>query len=208
MTPERILGVFWGAGGRQSSRGPASGRAHSPWTPVVLTAAILVAAACTAGPVAPTSSPASPTPLPAVDAAGFAAAACTANSEMGLSWGNPDTGEKSVAWKAFESAVQAKDPAQIDKAAAPVLLHLDAARAANDRGATWVPGAAASAELTVVLGGLEKYIVTVREAHGESTVAAQAAKDMEAVWPHLQAYWQMLQTMMLAKAIPMTQLPC
>jgi len=206
MTLERILGVFWGAIGRQSPRGPASGRAHSSWTPVVLTAVIVVAAACTAGPVATTSSPASPTPLPAVDAAGFAAAACTANSELGLGWGG-DAG-KSVAWMAFDSAVQARDAAQIDKAAAPVLLHLDAARAANDRGATWVPGAAASAELTVVLDGLEKYIVTVREAHGDSTVTAQAAKDMEPVLPHLQAYLGMLLEMMRAKAIPITQIPC
>ncbi len=171
-------------------------------------AMIVVAAACTAGPVAPTSSPASPTPPPAVDAAGFAAATCTANSELSLGWGNTDSGVKSVAWKAFDSAVQAKDPAQIDKAAAPVLLHLDAALAANDRGATWVPGAAASAEFKVVLGGFEKYIVTVRDAHGESTVAAQAAKEMEAVRPHLQAYYQMLLQMMVAKTIPITQIPC
>ena len=153
-------------------------------------------------------SPASPTPLPAADAADFAAAVCTVNSEISLSWGNPDTGAKSVAWKRFESAVQAKDPALIDAAAAAVLLHLDAARAANDRGSTWVPGSAATAELAGVLVGLEKYVVTVQEAQGESTVAAQAAKDMEAVWPHLQAYWQVLQKMMVAKAIPLTQLPC
>jgi len=31
---------------------------------------------------------------------------------------------------------------------------------------------------------------------------------MEAVWPHLLSYWQMLQQMMVAKAIPMTKLPC
>jgi len=177
-------------------------------TPLVLAAVLLVAGACSAGPAAPVSSPASPTPIPAVDAAGFAAATCTANNEMSLGFGNPDADVKSVAWKAFESAVQAKDPAQIDPSAAAVLLHLEAARVANTRGATWGPGAPANAEFTVVLVGLEKYIVTVREARGEPAVAAQAAKDMEAVWPHLLSYWQMLQQMMVAKAIPMTKLPC
>jgi hypothetical protein len=208
MTLERIVGVLLVAGVRQSYWRSASDRPRSPWAALVLIVASLGAAGCTAGPAALTSSPASPTRLPAVDATGFAAAACTANAEMFLSWGNPDTGVKSAAWKAFESAVQAKDPARIDAAAAAVLLHLDAARVANDSGATWAPGAAATAEFTVVLVGLENYIVTVQEARGESTVAAQAAKDMEAVGPHLQAYWQMLQQMMLAKAIPMTKLPC
>lgn len=208
MTLEQILGVLRSAGGRHTTRGHASDRARSGWTPVVLAAVILVAAACTAGPATPTSSPGSPAPLAAVDAAGFAAAVCVANSELFLIWGNPDSGVKSVAWTAFDSAVRAKDPAQIDKAAAPILLHLGAARAANDRGATWVPGAAASAEFAVVLGGLQTYIVTVRDAHGDSTVAAQAAKDMGTVSPHLQAYWQMLQEMMVAKAIPITKLPC
>jgi len=175
---------------------------------VLLTAVTLVAAACTAGPGAPTSSPASLTPQPAADAAGFAAATCTANDEMTLVWGNPDSGAKSVAWKAFESAIQAKDSAQIDSAAAAILLHIDAARAANDRGATWAPGAAASAELTVVLDGFQKYVVTVRDAHGDPTVTSRAAEDLRAVMQRLQAYWQMLQTMIVAKAIPLTQLPC
>lgn len=127
---------------------------------------------------------------------------------MFLAWGNPDTGIESAAWKAFESAVEARDPAQIDAAAGALRLHLEAARAANDRGATWAPGAAAAAELTVVLVGVEKYIDTVQKARGEPAVVARADKDIEVVWPHLQAYWQMLLQMMTAKAIPTTQVPC
>jgi hypothetical protein len=127
---------------------------------------------------------------------------------MFLAWGNPDTGVKSAAWKAFESAVEAKDGARIDAAAAALRLHLQAARAANDRGATWAPGAAAAAELTVMLVGVEKYIDTVQKARGEPAAVAQATKDIEAVWPHLQTYWQMLLEMMKAKAIPITQVPC
>jgi hypothetical protein len=59
-----------------------------------------------------------------------------------------------------------------------------------------------------MLVGVEKYIDTVQKARGEPAVVAQADKDIEVVWPHLQAYWQMLLEMMKAKAIPITQLPC
>lgn len=208
MTLERNLGRRFADGARRSRWRPAAGRARIRSAHLVLTAVMLVAAACTTGPAAPTSSPASPTPFAPADAAGFAAAVCTANSEMFIGFGNPESGIDSVAWKAFETAVQARDPAQIDAAAAVVLPHLEAARAAKDRGATWAPGAAASAENSIVLAALTKYLVTVRDARGEPGVVAQAAKDLEATWPHLMTYWQMLTEMMKSKAIPITQLPC
>jgi len=59
-----------------------------------------------------------------------------------------------------------------------------------------------------VLAALTKYLVTVRDASGEPGVVAQADKDLEAAWPHLMTYWQMLTEMMKSKAIPITQLPC
>ena len=208
MTPERTPGRRFVDGVRRSRSRSAAGRARRRSALLVLTAVILGAAACTTGPAAPTSSPPSPTPLAPADAAGFAAAVCTANSEMFIAFGNPESGIDSVAWKAFETAVQARDPAQIDAAAAVILPHLEAARAANDRGATWAPGAAASAENSIVLAALTKYLVTVRDARGEPGVVAQAAKDLEATWPHLGSYWQMLTEMMKSKAIPITQLPC
>jgi hypothetical protein len=208
MTLERTLGRRLLDGVRPSFRCSAASRARRRSAVLVLTAVVLVAAACTTGPAVPTSSPASPTPLAAADAAGFAAAVCMANSEMLIGFGNPESGISSVAWKAFETAVQARDPARIDAAAAAILPHFEAARAANDRGATWAPGAAASAENSIVLAQLTKYLVTVRDARGEPGVVAQAAKDLEATWPHLLTYWQMLLEMMKSKAIPITQLPC
>ena len=208
MTPERTPGRRFVDGVRRSRSRSAASRARRWSALLVLTAVILGAAACTTGPAAPTSSPPSPTPLAPADAAGFAAAVCTANSEMLIGFGNPESGIDSVAWKAFETAVQARDPAQIDAAAAVVLPHLEAARAANDRAATWAPGAAASAENSIVIAALTKYLVTVRDARGEPGVVAQAAKDLEATWPHLMTYWQMLTEMMKSKAIPITQLPC
>lgn len=214
MTLEELPRMLPVDGMWQSHWDSARGRARRGSALLVLSAALLVTAACTAGPAAPTpnpasstSRPASPTPLAPADAAGYAAAACTANGEMFLGWGNPDTGVASEAWKAFESAVQTKDAAKIDAAAA-ILPHLEAARVANDRGATWAPGAAASAELRVVLAGLVKYIVTVREARGEPGVVAQAVKDRDVAGSHLQPYWQMLLEMMKAKSIPITQVPC
>ncbi len=177
----------------------------------LLGAALVVLVGCssaTPSPSAQISSSSSPSPVAVVDAAGFATATCTANEELNLAFGNPDANVKSAAWKAFDAAVAAKDPTQIDAAAAAVLLHLEAARAANARGATWAPGTPANAEFTVVLAGLEKYIVTVQEARGEPGVEGQAAKDMGAVWPHLLAYYQMLQQLMVAKTITLTQLPC
>ena len=193
---------------RQTRERSAIGRGRRRSALLVLSAVLLVAAACTAGPAAPASNPASATPRAPADAAGFGTAACTANAEMFVAWGNPDTGVASVAWKAFESAVQTKDAAQIDAAAAAILPHLEAARIANDRGATWVPGAAASAEFAIVLAGLMKYVVTVRDARGEPGVVAQAVKDRDAAGSHLQPYWQMLLEMMQAKSIPITQIPC
>jgi len=193
---------------RQTRERSAIGRGRRRSALLVLSAVLLVAAACTAGPAAPASNPASATPRAPADAAGFGTAACTANAEMFIAWGNPDTGVASVAWKAFESAVQTKAAAQIDAAAAAILPHLEAARIANDRGATWVPGAAASTEFAIVLAGLMKYVVTVRDARGEPGVVAQAVKDRDAAGSHLQPYWQMLLEMMKAKSIPITQIPC
>ena len=193
---------------RQTRERSAIGRGRRRSALLVLSAVLLVATACTAGPAAPASNPASATPRAPADAAGFGAAACTANAEMFVAWGNPDTGVASVAWKAFESAVQTKAAAQIDAAAAAILPHLEAARIANDRGATWVPGAAASTEFAIVLAGLMKYVVTVRDARGEPGVVAQAVKDRDAAGSHLQPYWQMLLEMMKAKSIPITQIPC
>ena len=176
-----------------------------------LCVALVVLVGCsssTSSPSAQASSMASPSPIAVVDAAGFATATCTANQELNLAFGNTDANVKSAAWKAFDSAVAAKDPAQIDATAGAVLLHLEAAGVANARGATWAPGTPANAEFTVVLAGMEKYIVTVEQARGEPGVAVQAAKDMGAVWPHLLSYYQMLQQMMVAKSIPLAQLPC
>ena len=208
MTLERTLGRRFVGGVRRSRSRSAAGRARRRSALLVLTAVILGAAACSTVPAIQTSSPASPTPLAPADAAGFAAAVCTANSEMFIAFGNPESGIDSVAWKTFETAVQARDPAQIDAAAAVILPHLEAARAANDRAATWAPGAAASAENAVVLEALTRQVITVRDARGEPGVVAQAAKDLEATWPHLIAYWQMLTEMMKSKSIPITQLPC
>ena len=211
MTLERVPGMPLVDGVRQPRWRSARDGAR-PGSAILFMATVLfIASACTAGPAAPTSSPASPTSptsLAPADAAGFGAAACTANAEMFIAWGNPDTGVASVAWKAFESAVQTKDKTQIDAAAAAILPHLDAAIVANDRGATWAPGAAASAELKIVLAGLVKYVVTVRDARGEPGVVAQAVKDRDAAGSHLQPYWQMLLEMMKAKTIPITQVPC
>jgi hypothetical protein len=208
MTLEQDPGIDPVDGPRQPPWRAARGRARPRWALLVLSALILVVSACTAAPAAPTSTLAPPTPLASADAAGFGAAACTANAEMFVAWGNPDTGVASTAWKAFESAAQTKDAAQIDAAAAVVLRHLEAARVANDHGATWAPGAAASAELSIVLAGLVKYVVTVRDARGEPGVVAKAVKDRDAAGSHLQPYWQMLLEMMKAKAIPITQVPC
>ena len=208
MTLEPVPGLPLGDAVRQARSRSAIGRGRRRSALLVLSAVLLVAAACTAGPAAPASNPASATPRAPADAAGFGTAACTANAEMFIAWGNPDTGVASVAWKAFESAVQTKAAAQIDAAAAAILPHLEAARIANDRGATWVPGAAASTEFAIVLAGLMKYVVTVRDARGEPGVVAQAVKDRDAAGSHLQPYWQMLLEMMKAKSIPITQIPC
>ena len=136
------------------------------------------------------------------------AATCTAGIEFSLGFGNADANTYSVAWTALATAVAAKDPGQIDTAAAAVLVHLDAARVATARGATWPTGAPANAELLIVLSGLETYVRTVQTAHGDATVSAQAATAMEAVWPHCLAYLRLLQQLMVAKTIPLTQLPC
>lgn len=208
MTLEQVPGPPLVDAVRQTPGCSAVGRGRRRLGLLVLSAVLPVAAACTAGPAAPASNPASATPRAPADAAGFGAAACTANAELFVAWGNPDTGVASVAWKAFEFAVQTPDAAQIDAAAAAILPHLEAARVANDRGATWAPGAEASAELTIVLAGLVKYIVTVRDARGEPGVVAQSIKDRDAAGSHLQPYWRLLLEMMKAKTIPITQIPC
>ncbi len=177
----------------------------------LLSAALVVLEGCNSSTLSPSteaSSTASPSPVAIVDAAGFATATCSANDELNLAFGNTDANVKSAAWKAFDSAVAAKDPTQIDATAGAVLSHLEAARVANARGATWTPGTPANAELAVVLVGMEKYIVAVQQARGEPGVEVQAAKDMGAIWPHLQSYYGMLLKMMAAKTIPLTQLPC
>jgi hypothetical protein len=173
-----------------------------------LAAVILVVAACAGGPSTPPSVSPAPTPLASVDATGFTAATCTANSELTLWFGSPDAGVTSDAWRAFEAAAQAKDPMQLDAAATVVLGHLEAARVAAARGARWPTGAPANTEFLTVVSGLETYIRTVKAAHGDPAVTAQAAKDREGAWPHYLAYLQMLQAMIVAKSIPLTQLPC
>lgn len=116
----------------------------------LLGAALVVVVGCSSSmpsPSAQASNLAFPSPIAVVDAAGFATATCTANQKLNLAFGNPDANVKSAAWKAFDSAVVAKDTAQIDATAGEVLLHLEAARVANARGATWAPGTTANAEM-------------------------------------------------------------
>lgn len=171
---ERIVSLRSGAATRPAGRSLSSQGKPCLQSIFLLAGVIVAIAACAPGPAAPRSATASPSPLPVADAAGFANATCIANKELGLGFGNPDSNVKSVAWKAFDAATAAKNPTQLAAAADAVLVHLEAARVANDQGATWAPGATASADFAIVLVGLEKYIVTVREARGEPVATAQA----------------------------------
>jgi hypothetical protein len=100
-----------------------------------------VAAISSFVPTEPPSSNPSPGGSGPVDAAGFAAATCTANSELSAGFGSPDSGAKSVAWTALDAAVASRDATQIDTTAAAVLVHLEAARVAAVQGAIWTTGA-------------------------------------------------------------------
>ncbi len=148
-------------------------------------------AASSAPSITPAASSA-PSIAPA-DPAGFVEATCTAIDELSLAWGNPDTAKKSEAWKSFEAAIERQDTALLDSAAAEILTHLAAARAATARAATWAPGAPASAEFEAVLVGLETQVTTVRDARGDPAVAQMAAETMQAsTWPRFWPYIQLL----------------
>jgi hypothetical protein len=147
--------------------------------------------------------------LPPADAVSFAAATCTAIDELFLAWGNPDTANKSDAWKSFESAVERHDTALLDSAAGAILAHLAAARAANAHGATWTPGAAANAEFEVVLAGLVTQVTTVRDSRGDPSIAAKAAETMQSTnWPRLLTYFEKLRPLVESHAVALPSLPC
>ena len=165
---------------------------------------VLVTAACGA------SAPASTAPsVPPADAAAFADATCTTIDELFLAFGNPDTAEKSPAWMSFEAAIERHDTALLDSAAAEILGHLVAARAANARGATWTPEAEANAEFEVGLAGLVTQVTTVRDARGDPAIAEQAREKMQSTnWPRLLTYFQKLGALVQSGAVVLPNLPC
>jgi hypothetical protein len=173
---------------------------------LVATAVLVVAVAACGTPSPPASTAVS---LPPADAAGFADATCTAIDELFFAWGNPDTAIKSTAWTSFESAIERHDTALLDSAAAAILAHLAAARAANAQGATWKPGAEANAEFEVVLAGLVTQVTTVRDSRGDQAIAAQAAETMQSKnWPRLLTYFEKLRPLVASNAVALPSLPC
>ena len=134
---------------------------------------------------ASTGAPASRSP---VEMAGFADATCEAGAELGLAWGNPDANIKSAVWTSFEGAIERGDAALLESSSAEVLGHIASARSALARGAGWAPGAPANAELDAVLVALKTQVTTVRDAHGDRTVATAAAATMAGVWPRWLKY--------------------
>jgi hypothetical protein len=168
----------------------------------LLVGLVFVISGCSTTPAASSAS------LPPLDGKGFAAATCLAIDELFLAVGNPDTGSKSAAWQSFEAAIERHDTALLDSASAEILTHLAAARAANDRGATFPPGTAANAEFGAVLVGLEQQVATVRDARGAPDVAERAATEMQAIWPRFLTYLQRMRELIQSGAVVMPNVPC
>ena len=161
----------------------------------------LVLAACAGGPP-------STAPLPPADAAEYAATLCTATDELFLAIGNPDAGVPSASWKAFEDAIEAGDVAALDRAGTTVLAHLDAARTANARGATFPPGTAANAELEALLVAVDTYVRAVLEARGDKAVASAAEAAAGPAWERHWPGWLSALQALGAAGVPIANLPC
>jgi hypothetical protein len=106
---------------------------------------------------------ASPTAGAPLGAEGLEEAACSAVGELLIAAGNPDTGERSAAWSAFEEAMLRGDPTEIQATTAVVLDHLDAARTDAARIARYPDGGDASDHLVALFTGLAEGVTQVRD---------------------------------------------
>ncbi len=153
----------------------------------------------------PTPSP-SPTPVAAIDAVAYVDAWCLTLGELMLGFGNPDTSEKSLAWKEFERGIEQRDAGLLDASSVKILAHLEAARSANGRSMGFEPGRAASVEFEAILVGLESKVTTIRAARGDPAVVEQATAVMQAIWPRFGTHLQLLNALADANTISHAQI--
>jgi hypothetical protein len=119
--------------------------------------------------------PSSGSPAPSIGPDEFVAAVCTAVDELFTAVGNPDTGDMSDLGRSFEAAIVAGDLPAVDAAAAAMLEHLDAARAATERAGGFGPAAAAMDRFLAFLAFAVAGVEAGRDAAPEGLDSARAA---------------------------------
>ena len=162
--------------------------------------ALVIAGCGTGAPAATVAGPA--------DAVEFAETMCDSTDAFFLAVGNPDAGTPSVAWAQFEDAIERGDVALLDQAGTTILGHIDTARAANGRGATFAPATAANAEFDALLTALDTQVRMVLEAKGDKAVARTAAEAAGGAWGRHWSAWLLALRALGESGIVMPNIPC
>jgi hypothetical protein len=130
----------------------------------------------------------SPTPTPVADAAVFIDAMCTAFDELLTAVGNPDTGEGSELSRTLEDAIVRGDTALVDTTTEAMLGHLQAARSAAMRAASFPSAAAGMSEFDDFLVIVADGVVAERDAAPDGLDAAIAAANRD--WARAYETWR------------------
>jgi hypothetical protein len=129
-----------------------------------------------------------PTPTPVADAAVFIDAMCTAFDELLTAVGNPDTGEGSELSRTLEDAIVRGDTALVDTTTEAMLGHLQAARSAAMRAASFPSAAAGMSEFDDFLVIVADGVVAERDAAPDGLDAAIAAANRD--WARAYETWR------------------
>lgn len=127
---------------------------------------VVAIAACDSGLQVPSAgAPATPRPGGAqpVEAAGWAVAMCQAVDQLEQAVGDPTTGQRSAAWREFETQLTGADEERLRAAANGVLGHLTEGSRQASSVTSFEPGAAAASEMELLLENLALGVRTLRD---------------------------------------------
>ncbi|HEU5203800.1 MAG TPA: hypothetical protein VFU17_05840 [Candidatus Limnocylindrales bacterium] len=130
---------------------------------------VVAIAACDSGLQIPSGATPVPGGAQPVEAAGWAAAMCQAVDQLEQAIGDPTTGQRSAAWREFETQLTGADEERLKAAANGVLGHLTEGSRQASSVTGFEPGAGAASEMEMLLENLAMGVRTLRDATLEAS---------------------------------------